>query len=191
MRFSSAIVLAIVAVLAASSSATPVEGSATDKCVTWCFGDGACAGCEWKQCFWFLCACSIAVGTDTRVTSNILSSSMGRQENIDRISPWRSIVYLYISAPSNKNTPISPLSESTLTFDFSKTFVKISTRNFYTFLILSMCVLSAFGGNTNVLVIVPVEIRGMHLAGYGTGPGPSTEHTQAGGEYDSDWWVYM
>ncbi|KAG2102829.1 uncharacterized protein F5147DRAFT_706915 [Suillus discolor] len=44
MRFSSAIVLAIVAGLTASSSATPVEGSATDRCAEFCFSDGACAG---------------------------------------------------------------------------------------------------------------------------------------------------
>ncbi|KAG2102830.1 uncharacterized protein F5147DRAFT_762436 [Suillus discolor] len=45
MRFSSTLVLAIVAGLATSSSATPVEGSATDRCAEFCFGDGACAAC--------------------------------------------------------------------------------------------------------------------------------------------------
>ncbi|KAG1841815.1 hypothetical protein DFJ58DRAFT_69811 [Suillus subalutaceus] len=50
MRFSSAIVLAVVAALASSISATPVADAGTETCATWCIHDRQCSTCPGRKC---------------------------------------------------------------------------------------------------------------------------------------------
>ncbi|KAG1799860.1 uncharacterized protein HD556DRAFT_1345469 [Suillus plorans] len=45
MRFTFAIILAVAAASASSIFATPIIGTSTDKCSTWCWDNGACRGC--------------------------------------------------------------------------------------------------------------------------------------------------
>ncbi|KAG2039264.1 hypothetical protein BDR03DRAFT_952366, partial [Suillus americanus] len=60
MRFSSAIVLTVVAALASSIPATPIDAAgatSADKCPLFCLWDSACSStnCDFQQCTYFFC----------------------------------------------------------------------------------------------------------------------------------------
>ncbi|KAG2058294.1 hypothetical protein BDR06DRAFT_950766 [Suillus hirtellus] len=62
MRFSSAIVLAVITALASSTSAIPVTGdeASADQCRPWCIHDSQCQStlCYYHQCVLFTCTVS-------------------------------------------------------------------------------------------------------------------------------------